>query len=788
MYIAHIRETDKAEQSVKAHCENTARLAAGYAEDSGLSALAKLAGTAHDFGKLCGDFSTYIKGDSKFGRGEIDHAYAGARYVCELAKKAENKNALRAAELAAHAVISHHGLHDWVTGDGEDYFAERSSKNERYDEITAAVRKEFSEEQLLQLLEKAGEEYSVLFKKLKSLAESVSSDKKDRQTALAFYMGMAERLLESCIVDADRTDTADFMEGKKSPEEPDRDELWQEVEQRLSDRLSKFAVKTDRISVQRTSISDRCAAFAEHSVGAVRLVVPTGGGKTLASLRFAVEYCRRNGMKKIIYTAPFMSILEQNSDELRKLAGEENFLEHHSNIFAELNGKEELNKYELLSERWTSPVIATTMVQLLNALFSGKMSALRRMHRLSRAVIIVDEIQSLPLKCVYMFNLAVNFLTSVCGCAVILCSATQPQLDNVAFPLKLDELSSMTGDYTEDFELFRRTRAIPLLKNGGYSYEEAAEICMEKFRENGNLLLIVNTKAAAAEMFRLLSERSGCEEEPVELVHLSTNMCADHRRKEIERMRSLLGKRPVICVTTQLIEAGVDVSFRCVVRSLAGLDNAAQAAGRCNRNGESECRNVYIIELGEEKLTNLADVMKAQNCSRRVIESGAFDDILSPEALSEYFGMYYSEQRKALSYNVMDGSVKDTLLELLSLNKNRVEISRLKSGAHNQAFETAGKEFKVIDSETTDILVPYDDAARKLISDLNGELSISELLEKQRTAQKYTVSVYSGMKRALEKSDGIYLLRSGAYAAKDGFYNEHTGLTAEGESNEELFF
>ena len=191
-----------------------------------------------------------------------------------------------------------------------------------------------------------------------------------------------------------------------------------------------------------------------------------------------------------------------------------------------------------------------------------------------------------------MFDLAINFLAYICGSAIVLCTATQPSTEDVPHPVILDKAESITGDYSADFEVFKRTEIIPVITPYGYSYEEASDFCMDKFAEAGNLLVIVNTKSAALKLYRLLKERCGSE---AEVSHLSTNMCPQHRREKIEYIRSMLDKKPVICVTTQLIEAGVDISFKCVVRSLAGLDSAVQAAGRCNRHGENnEICPVYL--------------------------------------------------------------------------------------------------------------------------------------------------------------------------------------------------
>ncbi len=514
----------------------------------------------------------------------------------EIAAQSGDKALKKAAGIISRVILSHHGLNDWITEDAQNTFQKRIAKEAYY----AEIRKNLDESGMLPdipaMLFAAAAEIAAISQKLQTLASDAE--------AYAFYLVMLERLLQSILIDADRTDTADFMSASDTEAVFDIKKLWDEMQMRMQQKLDSFGAKTDAISVQRRSISERCAAFAAHDVQVCKLIVPTGGGKTLSSLRFAVEYAKRKQMQKIIYIAPFMSILEQNSDVIREIAGASAFLEHHSDMLAEVSDDDaRLHEYELRTEKWDSPVIAATMVQFLNALFSGKSSAVRRMHRLSRAVIIIDEVQSVPLKCVYLFNLAMNFLSQVCGSTIVLCSATQPPFDLLdAFPVLLDQDSSMTGDTTEDFRIFRRTKLICQQKKGGYSYDEAAEFCRERFAENGSLLLVVNTKASAKELYRRLQNT-----DVASVFHLSTNMCPQHRRECIGKMKKALAEKlPVICVTTQLIEAGVDISFGCVVRSLAGMDNAAQAAGRCNRNGEynRDCP-VYIMRLFEEKLGSM---------------------------------------------------------------------------------------------------------------------------------------------------------------------------------------
>ena len=554
----------------------------------------------------------------------------------------------------------------------------------------------------------------------------------------------------------------------------------------MNKKCKKFSEKTDPISVRRCNISERCAEFAEHHVRICRLIVPTGGGKTLSSLRFAIEYCKKYHKKKIVYTAPFMSILEQNSDEIRTVAGEDFFTEHHSNVLTDLKDNEELHEYELRTEKWDAPVIATTMVQFLNTLFSHKSSCVRRMHRLADAVIIIDEVQSVPLKCVHLFNLAINFLAYVCGSTVVLCSATQPAMEQTKYPVILDEISSMTGDTARDFEIFRRTEIIPEITKFGYSYEETAVHCKQWFSENGNLLVIVNTKSAAGELFKLMKE--SCPDAAV--IYLSTNLCPLHRKQKIDEMCRLLEhNQPVICITTQLIEAGVDISFRCVVRSLAGLDNAAQAAGRCNRNGESDCVcPVYLIKIKEENVQKLDGINTAQRITRQILKNPEYTDYLSCEAQSLYFHLLYKNEAEKLSYYVRP--LKSTILELLSLNKKCFAVTDIPETKRFtcQSFRTAGEFFQVIDNHTIDVIVPYNDDAKNKIRLLDTDLSPEECRKLLREVQKYTVSIYEGTNRKLYERRAVYPLRCGAIALDSPYYNEDCGVITEGIEHELLMY
>ena len=771
-FTAHISEDKLREQSVKEHCLATAGLCAEYCALFDAENIGRLCGLLHDVGKLCVDFDDYIREKNSMKRGSIDHSYAGAKYITELADREHSA----AARLIARVIISHHGIHDWVDDDGRDYFNMRIANDERYEEIKSNIHLIADEAEILALLDKAAKEYAEIKQKIKNIYQTMEE--------AAFYFGLLERMIESALMDADRSDTAAFMDNIEMPESKGDKKLWEEMQKKLQNKLDGFSGQTDAISLQRRSISDRCAAFAKKDVHICRMIVPTGGGKTLSSLRFAIEYCIEHGMNKIVYTAPFMTILEQSSKEIREVSDDENFIEHHSNALAEKDDDvEEYKDYELHTERWDKPVIATTMVQLLNTFFLGKSSSVRRFHRLAKSVLIIDEVQSLPLKCVNIFDLALNFLAYICGTVVVLCTATQPATDDVKCPIIIDEEESMTGDHSKDFEVFKRTEIIPFKAPYGYSYEEAAEFCAEKFEQNNNLLVIVNTKSSALKLYKLIKENVG---DGAVIMHLSTNMCPKHRREKIDQLRSLLNEnKPVICVTTQLIEAGVDISFRCVVRSAAGLDNIVQAAGRCNRHGENaEKCPVYIVKLKEEKLGSLKDIKTAQDITQHMTEYGKYTDLSSPQAVSDYFKKLYDMENGNLSYSVLK---EETLLNLLALNKNWYEMlpnPKTCSKLESQAFKTAGALFKVIDENTQDVIVPYNDDAREIIRELeSGECDIPKTLRK---AQKYMVSVYNGTERKLYENHAIRTLPSGAVVLDKSYYKDEFGVDLEGSEHELL--
>lgn len=772
-YIAHKKEGSDEIQTVSDHCEGVAELSSEFGKRVGMSAMGKLAGLLHDAGKYAPSFQKYISGEGKYRRGEIDHAFCGAKYLCEFAdRKGENYHVSR---LIARVIVSHHGIHDCIKDDGDDSLQERISKEEEYDLVLDQLCAAYPEKILTTYLEDAHKEYC-------SIRESIKAISPNREQ-FAFYRGMLERTLQSILIDADRTNTADFCNNYPEQMPRQTENIWKSALDTLMKRLDEFD-NTSEISRIRSSISERCGEFAGTKTGICQLIVPTGGGKTLSSLRFALLDCLNHGKERIFYVAPFMSILEQNSSTFREIIGEDNFLEHHSNVIHGKEQENELQKYELLTERWDVPMIATTMVQFMNTLFSNKMASVRRMHCLANSVIVIDEVQSIPVRCISMFTAAMNYLSKICGCTIVLCTATQPDFcwNDSSFQLLLDENPSMTGDYSDDFAALKRTEILPVFQDCKYSNCEIANFCYEKYLEERSVLLIVNTKSVAREVYQLLEERNKTfpSEEQAHLIHLSTNMCPKHRQDKIVEMKNLLknGER-IICVSTQLIEAGVDISFRCVIRSLAGLDRVAQAAGRCNRNGESAALGkVYVINAQEEKTTYMPEIASGKSIAERFFRDPSETEYLSPQTIRSYFRLFYEENRSMVDFPVDAYQGKHTLVELLSLNSSVWEKRKMKPLRYSaQAFKTAGQLFEMIDENSVSVIAPYDEEAKELILALQQKDKVDK--EQLRQLQKYTIDIPHYQYQKLLENGCLYVTSHDIVILEGKNYNADFGMDAE---------
>ncbi|MGC8492582.1 MAG: CRISPR-associated helicase Cas3' [Syntrophobacteraceae bacterium] len=796
-FLAHYRESDGACQSLEDHLEETARFAKRFAGKIGLDFIGEILGLLHDMGKYGSEFQRYLKsavgllhpGDKDYldpgkYRGRIDHSTAGAQLIWETFRD-QIKVGRIMAEILPLCLVSHHsGLIDMFSISGEDKFSVRLAKDSHETHLPE-VRAKVSKTVLARIDEfsRAGVGADQ-FKKQVAIIYGLS-----KGLTFQFSMGLLARFLFSCLVDADRLSTADFEcpEGAQLRYLGDYPD-WQKLID-CFERVS-FEARND-VDRLRNDVSLSCMRRALDGKGLYYLTVPTGGGKTLSSLRFALYHAKNHGFDRIIYVLPYTTIIDQNASRVAEIFSpfsREIVLEHHSNLVPE----KDTWRNRILSENWDAPIVFTTSVQLLEALFGGGTRSVRRMHQLARSIIIFDEIQTLPVKAVHLFNNAINFLTNICSSTVVFCTATQPLLHGVdpckgAAPYSE---SMEIVDYPALFKALKRVDVRDCVKNGGWTDDDLIGKVRAHFDEIGSVLVVTNTKSSAKRFYE------SCLDLPGNVFHLSTSMCPMHRKdvlKNVHRCLDPLRPEPVICISTQLIEAGVDVDFGVVVRCLAGLDSIAQAAGRCNRNGLRDIGIVEIVNLRDENLDRLPEIRVAQDVTLRVLNEfkrapGDFDeDLIGPKAMRRFYEYYFYKRADEMSYGLSARELgrDDDLLTLLSTNHLSIEEYKRRHMSPElytrQSFMTAGEHFQVIDAPTEAILVQYDDEARSIIGGLSAGLPIGEESELLRRAQQYCVNLFPQTISALRGKGALFQTHEGSemWYLDERYYSKAFGVSLE---------
>ena len=793
MYPAHICETGE-RQTVREHCRNTAALAAAALRSLGLEKSAYLAGLLHDAGKNKQEYAQYLSEAVSGGnaiRGSVNHTFAGVRFLLDRWHCGEGDLSYSdvTAELLAFAVGSHHGLFDCIDPQQHSGFFHRQTKEGIfYDESRQGFLAQVAaEEELEHLFRDAIREMTPMLDRLAALSTQADDNEADRETA--FYIGLLARMLLSAVIEGDRTDTAAFMDGIEPPVFPeDMRPIWTERLAFMEKKLAAFPRKTP-IDLARHTISDTCAAGTARPGGVYRLNVPTGGGKTLASLRFALTHAAKWNCSRIIFTAPLLSILDQNAQVIRDYIGDDALiLEHHSNLAEPKETPERLQELELLTASWSAPIIITTLVQLLNTCFSGKTSAIRRFHALCGSVIVIDEVQTVPGKMLTLFNLAVNFLSEICGATIVLCSATQPCLEAADHPLRRQPVD-LVPQRKALWDVFKRTD----IQNAGCAkLEEFSQIVTEVLSSCDSLLVVCNTKKEAAFLFESL-QAANCR-----CFHLSAAMCVQHRRETLQALQSALDKpsadnrQKVVCVSTQVIEAGVDISFQRVIRFSAGMDSVVQAAGRCNRHAEQKKpAPVRLIRCTDERLRGLDDIVRGQNATTALLTAfsqtpEAFrHDLSSEEAIRFYYRRLYAEMEPGFQDD--QTPTHGSLYHLLADNP-RYADANCKQGQRyflRQAFRLAGGLFQVFDEDTGALLVPYGRGHElqntlRNAAQVYGQKDWAVIRGCIDEAKGYCVSVYRYQLERLEALGAVTsLFDGGVLLLSDGFYNEHTGFSLE---------
>lgn len=708
-YLAHIAG-DGRKQTAAEHLNGTAERCALFAAPFGAEELGRLAGLSHDLGKYSMEFQRRLAGGPK-----VDHATAGAFACWRMGQP-----------LAAFAAAGHHGgLPDGGTqGDSPDAG-------------TFWGRMKRAERGMLPDCSPWTEEIA--------LPSPAPPPCGAEPLSLMFFT----RMLFSCLTDADFLDTEAFMDGSPRPEHPaPLDDLWE----RLQRHISGWFPPQGELNSRRCAVLEQCIRMGKtQPPGLFTLTVPTGGGKTVASLAFALAQARARarGLRRIIYVIPYTSIIEQTAQEFRTILGAENVLEHHSNAAYEIDAEATPKTVRLAqaAENWDMPVVVTTAVQFFESLYANRPSQCRKLHNLAGSVILFDEAQLLPLPCLRPCVHAIAQLVQHYGASAVLCTATQPALG----PLFAEFLPGRPAVELCPPELcppesFRR---VCFRQAGRLDWDTLSG----QLQQHEQVLCVVNSRKSAQEIFTRLSGEGN--------FHLSTLMYPAHRRAKLEEIRRRLREGlPCRVISTSLIEAGVDVDFPAVFREEAGLDSILQAAGRCNREGKRPVsESIVTLFRGEAAPPPLFQT--AIGAGRMVLEQ--YDDIASREAIQAYF---------------------HTLLELKGAEAQDIYGILPKIRTELFPFQSVAERFHMIDSPTRTVYIPLG-AGAELVGRLRaGERSRALF----RQLGQYGVSIYENHFAALDQAGDLERLEDGsAILATLSLYSEETGLSLEVDCGKAFF-
>ena len=720
-YYAHVRENangNKEYQRVAQHLTGTAELCRGFAAAFGAEADGELAGLTHDMGKCTDDFQKRLLNDGPI----VDHATAGAM-AC----------AMRGNRYVSACVAGHHGgLPDFGNmrtawkDDGTFYGRLLKGRDE-------------------QCMERCGESGVALPPPTVSAAQKLDS------LQASFWT----RMLYSCLVDADFLDTERFMNGDQGRGGSDDIPT---LLARLQAYIEPWQQPKTELNRLRCEILNTCLNAGSKSKGIYTLTVPTGGGKTVASLAFALRHAAEHGMQRVIYVIPYTSIIDQNAQVFRNILGSGNVLEHHSGVQFDLSDgapAEDVRK-ALATENWDMPVVVTTAVQLFESLYAARSSRCRKLHNLANSVVIFDEAQMLPLPHLRPCVAAMASLAEQFHSTVLLCTATQPSLDDLlrtyAPSCPVTELCPQTA------ALYDRFRRVTFRQTGTLTDEALAE----QLSKQRQVLCIVNSRKAAQSVYALLP--------PDGSYHLSTLMIPAQRQALLVEIRERLKQgKPCRVVSTSLIEAGVDVDFPAVYRELAGLDSVMQAAGRCNREGKRPASESIVTIFERTELPPLL-FQSAIGAAREAL--GEDRDPAAPETMTRYF-----HSLRSLTGDALD---KQGVIKAFTQGIEGCEFP----------FRTVAEKFHLIDRNTYTVYIPYGEGAALLQRLQDGEC----FKGLYRKLGRYAVSVYDKHFQALYNAGALLTAREVPALDSDSailtdltLYSETMGLSLEPEAGKAEF-
>ena len=700
-YLGHLDEETGREQLLLDHLMGVAELAERFAAAFGEAALGRLLGLYHDIGKYSQEFQAYIRADEekkKRLRGSIDHSTAGTQEIVKLGQGTGRGKSSRLskgmAQVMAFCIAGHHGgipnqgTQANVGGEGTLWGRLKRRNLPDYRACQEA-----------------------------NLAAILPASRLLEEVARAPFSTMLyTRMLFSCLVDADFLDTEKFMSAGSVEREgfASMETLFARFEASVEDKFFRPKTEEERqrlkqpINKKRMALLAESIAMGKEAAGNFyRLTIPTGGGKTISSLAFALHYARhaKKKRKRIIYVIPYTSIIEQNAAVFRDLLGPDSVVEHHQNVDYDDVQDMDMNRKRLATENWDAPVIVTTNVQFFESLFSNRPSKCRKLHNLAESIVIFDEAQMIPLDYLRPSLAAIEALVRHYDCTAVLCTATQPPLGQF-FPADLQPIEICPA-LMENADFFRRT-TIRLCEEAMTEERLAAELAAQE-----RVLCIVNVKKTAQRIFDLLGEQEGT-------YHLSTNLYPVHREQVLEEIRERLKDgKPCRVISTSLVEAGVDLDFPCVLREINGLDSIVQAAGRCNREGRRTAEESVVHVFSLEKLARNAQL--SAEITKNVARSFA-EDLASPEAIHRYFEELYD----------LSG-------------KNRLDKKGVLGQSGKFAFADIADDVRLIEDRTKPIFIPQSEEGQALLARLErGERSRALM----RKVGRYIVTAYTGYDEA----------------------------------------
>ncbi len=718
-FYAHSREGQSSEhwQLLNEHLNNVAELAAEFAAPFGGQEWARLSGLWHDLGKGTLQWQAFLRHANgvvdefaKFYEGHPTHADVGAQRLAG--------NSAQAGKLLAFCIAGHHGgLPNW-NGSAQSALESRLKKKHPEIQIDISIP-DFPSE----------------------LPFAPDGSR------LGFQFQFFARMLFSCLVDADYLDTEASLDGERvgwRSAYPPMDVLHKRFWNHFN-KLREEVDSTTNVNLQRETVLRDCLNAAKSGSGLFSLMVPTGGGKTLASLAFALEHAKVHQKRRIIYVIPFTSIIEQNAKVFRDVLGDDAVLEHHCNFISDHSDW----KTRLASENWDAPIVVTTNVQFFNSFYANKPSKCRKLHNVANSIIIFDEVQAIPVQKLKPCLEVIKELSENYGVTSVLCTATQPAIEySEQFKSGLKGVAEIVRDVPALFNALKRTEEF-------FVGELDEPSVANQLFELDQVLCIVNTRLQALDIYEALPESEAN-------IHLSALMHPAHRTRKLNEVRRRLKDgEPCRVVSTQLIEAGVDIDFPCVYRAVSGIDSIAQAAGRCNRNGLSATpQKVFVFEFPEDSAC--AFFRQAAQSAKKLFDRFA-GRLTAPECVRSYFSDYFwkNEQRMDL-----DGIV---------------EKCRMAQSLDIQFKDIA--EFKMIKSATIPIVVSLEEPAEKLVRSLEFAEHKGGIL---RRLQQYTVQVYlyqfNEIRDWLENPEpDVFVLSS------KEIYSEQTGLKCQPPQGQAFF-